>query len=148
LNQWLKKRFFLLIACEVIVLFAIEFGVFTKHLSGRAVGILGLLNMAVFITAFVLVFRKAREKVFVEDALLSPPAATAAQAQRLKRGIKAYKQLMIMFAVFLVFGELVNGDSSASIRISGAVFDLGLIALFYWSMRRTQARLKRLGETI
>jgi protein-S-isoprenylcysteine O-methyltransferase Ste14 len=136
----------LIVAAEVVVLSAIEVAFITKHLSGRAVGLAGLLNMAAFFVAFLLFFRKAREKTHADEASLGPTGAIEAQSQRLRRGIKACKRLMAMFAIFLVFGELANSDSPAWVKVSGAIFDLGLIALFYWSMRRSQAKLKLLGE--
>ena len=140
-------RLILLITCEVVVLFAIEFAIYTKNLSGRALGTVAVLNMALFLTAIILIIRKTIVKVAAEQALLGPAAYIAARAKQLQRGIKTYQRLMILFSIFLIFGELINWDTSPSIRISGAVFDLGLIALFYLSMRRRQAQLKELGET-
>jgi hypothetical protein len=147
LNRWFLKRFLLIVLAEFVVLCAIVLAFVSKHLSGRALGMVGLLNVAVFFVAFLLFFRKAREKTNSDDALLGATGATEAQSQRLHRGIKASKRLMAMFAIFLVVGELANSDSPPWIRVFGAIFDLGLIALFYWSMRRSQAKLKLLGET-
>jgi hypothetical protein len=148
LNQWFRKRFLLIVLAEFLVLSAIVAAFVSKLLSGRELGIVGLLNMAVFFVAFLLFFRKAREKVAVDDALLSPTSAAEAQTQRLQRGIKSYQRLMVMFAVFLIFGESANWDAPPWIRIFGAFFDLGFIALFYLSMRRSKAKLKFLGETL
>jgi len=112
LNQWFRKRFLLIVLAEFLVLSAIVSAFVSKHLSGRKLGIVGLLNMVVFFVAFLLFFSKAREKVAADDALLSPTSAAEAQTQRLQSGIKSCRWLMAMFAVFLIFGELANWNFS------------------------------------
>jgi membrane-associated HD superfamily phosphohydrolase len=147
MNQWFRKRFLLLIAAEFVVVLAIAFAFATKHLSARAFGVVGLLNMVALFVAVLLLSRRAQEKIKAEDALLPPATAREAQVQRLERGIKASKRMMIAFSLFLIYSELVNWNSSPKFRIFGAVFDLAFIAMFYDSMRRAKAKLKALGET-
>jgi hypothetical protein len=131
LNRWFLKRFLLIVLAEFVVLSAIVLAFVSGHLSSQGLGIVGLLNMAVFFVAFLLFFRKAKEKTNTDDALLGPTGAIEAQSQRLRSGIKAHKRLMAMFTIFLVFGELKNLDSDLWIRVFGAIFDLGLIGSFY-----------------
>lgn len=146
MNQWFLRRFSLIVAAEFVVLSAIVAAVLTNHLSGRAIGVVGLLNMGVFFIAFLLLFRKTRDKVVADDALQGATEAANAQTARLRRAIKAYKRLMIFFAITFIFGVLLNADAPPLVRAFGALFDLALIGSFYRSMRQSQAKLKLLGE--
>lgn len=133
-------------AAECLVLSAVAVAFVTHRLSGRALGVVGLLNMAAFYVAFLVLFRRAREKTEAEVQRLGSVDAAEAQSQRLRRGIQANKRLMILFACFLMYGEWVNWNSSPWFRVSAAVFDLTVIAFFYGSMRRAKAKLEVLGE--